>query len=348
MTSNSRVLSYLPLAHAVERSLTAAALYKGYQVFFAESLDTFVDDLQYAKPTAFGSVPRLWTIFQSRILANISQQNLDLLLSLPLISYLVSKKIRTRLGLQCATHFCSGTAPIPLTLLQWYRKIGINIAEGWGMTETSSLSCINLPFSKDNLSTIGFPLECVEMKLSEQGEILIRGDAVFTDYYLDQKSTTKSFKDGWFHTGDCAVIEAGAYKINGRIKDKFKTAKGKYVTPVPIESLLCINADIGQVCVVGSGVKQPIALIVLNETLVRDKNKTGITKRLQQTLLSVNQQLESHQKLDHLFICKNSWSIDNDLLTPTMKIKRNLIEEKYKETLTMKLSGEVIWEEDIL
>ncbi|MCJ8318722.1 MAG: AMP-binding protein [Colwellia sp.] len=348
MTSSSRVLSYLPLAHAVERSLAAAALYKGYQVFFAESLDTFIEDLQYAKPTAFGSVPRLWTIFQSRVLSSVSQKKLDRLLSLPFIGHFVAKKIRSRLGLQYATHFCSGTAPIPLSLLQWYGKIGINIAEGWGMTETSSLSCINLPFLKNNLGTIGSPLACVEMKLSEKGEILIRGDAVFSNYYLDQEGTTNAFVDGWFHTGDCAVNDSGVYKINGRIKDKFKTAKGKYVTPVPIESLLCANANIGQVCVVGSGLKQPIALIVLNETLARNRKDAEITKGLYQTLLTVNNQLESHQKLDLLLICKDTWSIDNDLLTPTMKIKRNVIEEKYNNTLTMKLSGEVIWEEDII
>lgn len=346
ISNNDRILSYLPLAHIVERSGEAIALYTGEEVFFVESLDTFIEDLQYAKPTLFVSVPRLWTIFQTQILAKLPQRKLDFLLAIPIIGKLVAKKIRTGLGVQCARAFGSGTAPIPSSLLNWYEKIGMPISEGWGMTETSSLSCINMPFASENLGTIGRPVDCVEMKLSDVGEILIRGDAVFGEYYLNPEATEESFIDGWFRTGDCAEVSAdGVYKITGRIKDKFKTSKGKYVTPVPIESALSADTDIGQVCLVGSGLTQPVALVVLNETIARKDSE--VATRLVQTLQEVNATLETHEKIDHIIICKDVWSVENDLVTPTMKIKRNLVEAKYSELVARKLQGEVIWEEDI-
>jgi len=260
---------------------------------------------------------------------------------------LVAKKVRTALGLQNCTRFASGTAPIPSTLLQWYDKLNMPISEAWGMTETSSMSCINMPYSKQNISTIGSPLPCVEMKLSDQGEILIKGEAVFNEYYLSPEATNDSFVNGWFRTGDCAEVDAkGVYKIIGRIKDKFKTSKGKYVTPVPIECSLSVNTDIEQICVIGSGLKQPIALIVINANINRKSD--GVNNRLLHTLQSVNNLLESHQKLDCLLVCKEPWSIANELLTPTMKIKRNVIENKYTQLVPDTISDGILWEEDFV
>ena len=345
-TNNDRAISYLPLAHIVERSNSCVALYVGMEVFFVESLDSFLNDLHYAKPSSFISVPRLWTIFQANVLSKISPKKLKVLLRIPILGHIVAKKIRTALGLQCSKWFVSGTAPIPLALLQWYQELGIEISEGWGMTETSGASCVSYPFYQEHLGTIGKPLDCVEMKLSEEGEILIRGDAVFSGYYLEPQKTAESFIDGWFCTGDCAQVDGqGVYTIIGRIKDKFKTSKGKYVAPVPIESLLCTNTDIEQVCVVGSGLKQPVALVVLKVTVEGHSN--DIENSLRETLQWVNKRLEAHQRIDYLFICQETWTIENDLMTPTMKIKRNIIEEKYNNFVERELSGDVIWQEDI-
>ena len=345
-TSSDRAMSYLPLAHIVERSNICVAFYTALEVYFVESLDTFVDDLHYAKPSSFISVPRLWTIFQANVLSKISPKKLNIFLKIPLIGNVVAKKIRTALGLQCSKWFVSGTAPIPLALLQWYQALGIEISEGWGMTETAGASCVSYPFHQEHLGSIGKPLDCVEMKLSEEGEILIRGDAIFSGYYMDAQKTAEDFIDGWFCTGDCAKVDdQGVYTIIGRIKDKFKTSKGKYVAPVPIESLLCTNTDIEQVCVVGSGLKQPVALIVLKASI--DNSKTDIEHSLQETLSWVNKQLESHQRIDYLFICQEAWTIENELMTPTMKIKRNIIEEKYSDFVEMEYSGDVIWQEKI-
>jgi long-subunit acyl-CoA synthetase (AMP-forming) len=346
LTDNFRSISYLPLAHIVERSNEYVGIYVGLEIFFVESLDTFKDDLQYACPTGFVSVPRLWTIFQTNILAKMPQKKLALLLAIPILGSLVAKKIRTALGLHQSQWFMSGSAPIALPLLDWYEKLDIPISEGWGMTETSGASCLNYPCSKESKGTIGKPLPCVEMKLSAEGEILIRGDAVFSEYYLDPQTTQNSFVDGWFRTGDCAEVnKEGNYKIIGRIKDKFKTSKGKYVAPVPIESLLSSNLDIEQVCVMGAGIKQPVALIVLTSTV--NKRDDEVINRLKLTLKIVNNKLESHQQLDYLIICTEIWSIENKLLTPSMKIKRNIIEDKYSDLISSPLLQDVRCEEDI-
>ena len=351
ITKDDRAMCYLPLAHIVERSNIAIGLHVGNQLFFTESLNTFIADLQHAKPTIFGSVPRLWKIFQSQILLKLSQRKLNLLLALPIIGQKIAKKIRTGLGLQYVEKFASGSAPISLALLHWFEKIGINISEGWGMSESSSLSCINYPYSHNNLGTIGHALDCIEMRLSAENEILIKGDAVFSEYYLDPNNTKEAFVDGWFRTGDCAELTAnGAYKIIGRIKDKFKTAKGKYVAPVPIENLFSSNTCINQVCLVGSGLPQPIALVVLDDTLTANTTSKSkqIATKLQDTLSFVNNKLESHQKVSHIIICHDIWSIDNELLTPTMKIKRNKIEQKYDDLVNQTLDGEVIWQIELV
>ncbi|OUS32721.1 AMP-dependent synthetase [Thalassotalea sp. 42_200_T64] len=332
-TSNDRALSYLPLAHITERSVVEGAAFDaGFQVFFVDNLSTFIDDLQHASPTIFLSVPRLWAKFQAQILVKMPDKKLNLLLSLPIIGKHVAKKIRLKLGLSNTRVFASGSAPISISVLQWFQKIGINIGEGWGMTETSGLSCGNFPFTEQRLGSIGVPVDCVEMKLSEQDEVMIRGDAVFKEYYLNPETSKESFTDGWFHTGDKGELASdGAYKIVGRIKEQFKTSKGKYVIPVPIEGMLCRNSQIEQVCVMGLGLKQPIALVVLGEGVDRFKN--DIQKGLAETLVAVNSELESHQRLDFLFVCRDPWTIENELLTPTLKLKRDNIEQFYEPYL---------------
>ena len=328
-----RVLSYLPLAHITERCVVEMVAYeKAVEVFFVESLDTFIDNLKYAAPTFFLSVPRLWVKFQQQILAKMPPKKLNFLLAIPFIGKMVAKKIRTKLGLHHARVFASGSAPISVEVLKWYQKIGVDIGEGWGMSETSGLSCGNFPFESKLLGTIGRPVECVKMKLSDEGEILISGDGVFKEYYLSPKITAESFTDEWFHTGDKGEItEDGAFKIIGRIKEQFKTSKGKYVVPVPIERMLAINVQIEQACVIGYGRKQPLALVVLAEGI--DRNHETVQQSLQQTLDEVNSELESHQRLDYLFLCKDEWSIENELLTPTLKLKRAQIEEHYQALL---------------
>jgi long-subunit acyl-CoA synthetase (AMP-forming) len=341
---DERVMSYLPLAHITERCVVELpSYYRPADIYFTESLSTFIDDVRYARPTNFISVPRLWTKFQSQILAQISNKKLQLLLKIPFIGKRVAHKIRAGLGLDKAVRFGSGSAPISPDVLRWFHTIGVNIGEGWGMTETSGLSCCNLPFQMEHLGTIGSPLSCVEMTLSEEGEVLIRGDAIFKEYYNNPEATADAFIKDWFKTGDRAELrEDGSWKIIGRVKEQFKTGKGKYVAPVPIESSLGRNTDIEQVCVMGIGRKQPIALVVLGEGVSNDRSK--VSQQLERTLEAVNGDLESHQVLDHIIVTEEPWSIENGLLTPTLKLKRDQLEQRYGHFLTAPLKGKVIWE----
>ncbi|MGB0936667.1 MAG: AMP-binding protein [Colwellia sp.] len=341
---NDRVMSYLPLAHITERSIIESAAYTcAMQVYFVEDLNTFIDDVRHASPTLFLSVPRLWAKFQAQIFAKMPAKKLNFLLKIPFIGKKIANKIKLNLGLSSARIFASGSAPIAKSLLIWFQKLGINISEGWGMTETSGMSCGNLPFVAERIGTIGVPVDCVEMKFSEQQEILIRGDAVFNEYYLNPEATAKEFTGEWFHTGDKGQItEDGAYKIIGRIKEQFKTSKGKYVAPVPIEGMLCRNSTIEQVCVIGSGLKQPIALVVLGEGI--ERTDLDVQHELQSTLEAVNSELESHQRLDYIYICAHPWDIDNELLTPTLKLKRNSIEQYYIDKLPENNSSKLVIE----
>lgn len=344
-----RLVSYLPLAHVAERAVVEHFSFGlDIEVFFVESLDTFAEDLRHARPTLFMSVPRLWTRFQSQIRGRIPEKRLQRLLSIPLVGRVVAARIRKAMGLGEARLFGSGTAPISPATLAWFSRLGMPISEGWGMTETTGLSCSNQPYRPEWMGTIGKPVDCVEMKIAANGEILIRGDAVFREYYRNPEATAASFDaEGWFRTGDIGEQRPdGAFRIVGRVKEQFKTAKGKYVAPVPIESLLAANPVVEQVCVMGSGRKQPIALAVLAEGAPRGEEE--LRTELETLLEQVNQQLESHEALDHIVVCAEPWSIENEMLTPTLKLKRDRIEARYARLLdSTPLRQPVVWEKGI-
>lgn len=340
-----RMVSYLPLAHITERGVVeGTSLYSGCPIYFVESLQTFVDDLKVARPTAFLSVPRLWTRFQAGVHEKMPEAKLQKLLKIPLLGKIVARKIRQGLGLDSVHTFGSGSAPIAPSLLEWYYRIGMPICEGWGMTETTGLSLINSPFRYERLGTIGEPLNCLQARVSEQGELQVRGDTVFKEYYKNPEATAEAFTDdGWFKTGDKAVKNSdGSYTIVGRLKEEFKTTKGKYVTPVPIESRLAANPDIEQVCVMGAGRTQPVAVVVVAEHL-RGGDRTAVRSSLQRTLEEVNGKLETHQKLDGILVTEDTWGIENDLLTPTLKLRRTQIEEQYVPKLDRVKPGSVVW-----
>jgi len=341
---HSRWLSYLPMAHITERSLvTMLSQYKSIEVFFNESLDTFASDLSYTQPTAFISVPRLWAKFQSQIFKAIPEQRLSKLLAIPFVRGLVAKKIRKTLGFAQCTYYGSGTAPIPLSLLKWYESIGINIAEGWGMTEVSGAASGNTPYVSERLGSIGVPMGNMEFKTDTSGELLVKGDAVIREYYKNPEATAEAFVDGWFKTGDMVAQNAdGSWNITGRVKEQFKTAKGKYVAPVPIESLLEANPLVEQSCVMGSGMPAPVAAIVIGER--QGMENTEIEQSLLETLKDVNQSLESHERIGQLLVVAEPWGIDNGLLTPTLKLKRAGIEKAYTDIFEAGHSQQVIWQ----
>lgn len=342
---SDRVISYLPLAHITERVyVEGSSLYNGYQVSFVESLDSFAHDVKAVQPTMFLSVPRLWIRFQMGVLAKIPQNKLDFLLKTPFIGCLVAKKIRKELGLNSTFIWGSGAAPISVATLRWYSRLGINISEGWGMTENNAIGTIGYPFRKDKIGSIGRPVVPENLRISAEGEIQLRGPNIMKEYYLAPELTAEAFtEDGWLKTGDKARMDDEGYVfITGRLKEIFKTAKGKYIAPVPIEALLMENSLIEQVCVTGSNLKQPVALLVLTpEAAQLPKDK--LASSLNNTLEQVNSRLEGHEQLDTLIVMSEDWTTENGLLTPTLKIKRTVVEEKYQKVIDSHYSEKVVF-----
>lgn len=331
-THKERVMSYLPLAHITERVVVeGGSFYKGYSLSFVESLDSFQANVKAVQPTMFLSVPRLWTRFQMGVLAKLPQKKLDLLLSIPLVRTLVARKIRRELGLDSAKIFGSGSAPLSAATIRWYQRLGINICEGWGMSESNGLGTLSLPFRDDKIGSIGRPQNPQGVRISAEGEIQVKGDNLMKEYYKDPEQTAQAFTDdGWFKTGDKGSIDSEGYiRITGRLKEIFKTAKGKYVAPVPIEALLMENSFIEQVCVTGNNLKQPVALVVLAPE-AHQIERSELSASLERTLDTVNARLESHELLDALVVVPESWSTENGLLTPTLKIKRSEVENAYQ------------------
>ncbi|PSU13163.1 AMP-dependent synthetase [Photobacterium gaetbulicola] len=332
MQDGERLFSYLPLAHITERVyIFGSSVMSGMQVAFPESLDTFIDDVKMHRPTLFISVPRLWTVFQQRILEKLPQAKLNILLKIPFISGVIKRKLADGLGLNKARVLGCGSAPVSPALLRWYESIGLNITEAWGMTESFAYSTLNHPFRSDKIGTVGNAGPGVEIKVSADEEILVRGMGLFSGYYKNEEATKEMFdEDGWLHTGDIGFMDEDGYlSIQGRKNDTFKTAKGKFVSPVPIEKRIFELANIEMMCVVGSGMPAPILLAVPHDFPNFDRERYARTA--ERVINTLNQELESHAKIKGVLMIKEPWSIENGILTPTLKIKRHLLEKKYHD-----------------
>ena len=332
----ARMLSYLPMSHIVERVLVEhGCLAVGMKVFFAESLETFTIDLNRAKPTVFFSVPRLWVKFQQGINHKMPPAKLNKLLRLPLIGGLVRKKILKALGLDKCTFAAGGAAPMPPTLLTWYTKLGLDLVEGYGMTENGAISHATLP-GKSRPGTVGLPYDGVQSRIDPvSGEIQMKSPGVMLGYYKEPGQTKDAFTaDGWLRTGDKGSLDAeGNLKITGRVKDLFKTSKGKYVAPAPIEDRLVMHEAIEACAVTGANLGQPLGIVMLNlEGIAQAADGEG-RKALETSLAvhmkHINAKLDPHEQLDCLVLVTTPWTVDNGFITPTFKIKRNRVEEVY-------------------
>jgi long-subunit acyl-CoA synthetase (AMP-forming) len=330
---DSRALSYLPLAHSYERSwIEASSMVDGRtHVFFPESPDTFLADLQRARPTYFLSVPRLWLKFQHGVFAKMPPEKLERLLRLPVIGRLVARKVRRGLGLDHVVVAGSGSAPIPPDLIAWYRRIGLRLEEGYGMTEDNSYSHASNA-SAGAPGCVGVALPGVQVRIADDGEILIKSPGQFSGYYKDPELTAQCFtSDGYFRTGDLGERGTeGLLRITGRAKELFKTSKGKYIAPAPIENRLNADPMIELSMVSGAGEPQPYALLVLAEDvrarLADPAERARIERHLEQLLARVNGELADYEQLQMLVVAPEPWTIENGCLTPTMKIKRRGIE----------------------
>ena len=327
-----RALSYLPLAHVFERAyIECTSFVAGGHIFFAEALDTFVADIQRARPTIFISVPRLWLKFQQGVFAKMPAQKLDRLLRIPLLNKLIGKKVLTGLGLDQVRLAGSGSAPIPAELIAWYRRLGLNLLEGYAMSEDFAYSHLSTQTYKLP-GYVGVPYPDVAVRISEDGEVLIKSPGCMVGYYKLPELTAESFTaDGFFRTGDRGERRPdGLLKITGRVKELFKTAKGKYVAPAPIENFINEHEAIELSCVSGVGQPAAYAIIVLAEHLRPKMKDPAVRAELDRTLTEwlavVNRHVSEYERLQMFVVAAEPWSIESETLTPTMKIKRARIE----------------------
>ena len=330
-TPGTRFISYLPLCHIAERNFVEfAATAAGGTIHFVENLDTFSRNLASARPTHFLAVPRIWAKFQEGILEKIGgQKKLDLLLSIPIVNQIIKKKIKKGLGLDKAFLMITGAAPMPPELLKWYQKIDFFIQEAYGMTENMGLNSL-MPRDEIRIGTVGKIHENCQTRIDpETKEIQMKADYNSWGYYKEEKLTQALFEDGWLKTGDMGEIDSNGFlSIIGRVKDNFKTAKGQYVSPAPIENNLSIDPHIEQCCVVGINLPQPIALIVLSLEGKKLEPSTLI-KNLEDLMENTNPHFKKYEHLSKMIVLQEDWTIENNCLTPTLKIKRPIIEQKY-------------------
>ncbi len=345
--ATDRLFSYLPLAHIFERGVVELfSLYSGAQVSFLEDLRKFPIQLPQVAPTLFVAVPAVWTRLQLGVLEKMPQKKLDRLLAIPIISGIIKKKILTKLGLQNVRFAVTGAAPISESVLRWWDKLGLTLNQGYAMSENAAYAFINHP-GKNKFGSVGQALPRSECKIAENGEILTRSNATMQGYYLEPEKTAEVIdKDNWLHTGDKGFLDDEGYLfITGRVKEIFKTVKGKYVAPAPIEGKFGTNADIESLCLVGAGLSQPVLLVSLSPG-GRAKAKEAAATSLKATMESVNATLEPHECIDHICLVSETWTIDNNMLTPTLKVKRNQVEKKYQPLVERAVSGkdEIVWE----
>ena len=345
---NARFFSYLPLCHIAERSFVeSGSLASNGTVYFSESLELFANNLRAAQPTHFLAVPRIWTKFQMGILGKMPQKKLNILLSIPIVSGLIGSKIRKGLGLDKAKYILTGAAPMSSESIAWYHRLGIKINQAYGMSEnmgghTSTLVGGYKP------GTVGKPYPGAKTRIDpETGEIQVNASWNTIGYFKEPEQTKALYtEDNWLKTGDMGELTAdGFLKITGRVKDMFKTTKGEYVVPGPIEMGFASNNFIEQICVTGSILPQPIALVVLSD-LGKTADQAEVADSLKADLLSTNPNLPSHERLGKIVVVNEAWTIDNEMLTPTMKIKRNIVEKTYSPKMENWFDHQdtVVWE----
>jgi long-chain acyl-CoA synthetase len=351
LTEKERFFSYLPLAHIVERAgLEGCSLYLGCRVFFTRGIETFLADLSNAQPTIFLSVPRLLLKIQQGVFAKIPRDRLETLLRIPILSRSVRHRILRQLGLSSVQHAASGAAPLPPEILAWYRKLGLNLSEGYGMTETL-ITHLPAPGSW-RPGCLGAAIPGVEAKLAENDELLIKSPMNMMGYYGDPEATRAMFtEDGFIRTGDLARIDPdGQLKIVGRVKEQFKTSKGKYVVPAPIESQFMAHPMVEACCLMGAGMPRPFAVVLLSEEARQQsadpKLRAGLEASLLELMEVVNTALNPHEQVSFVAAVYGPWTIGNDAMTPTLKIKRGVLENRYQAFVDdwNRQSRPIVWE----
>ncbi|MFT6006623.1 MAG: long-chain acyl-CoA synthetase [Pseudoalteromonas tetraodonis] len=326
----AKFFSFLPLNHVGERmGIEVPAIALGAQISFAEKLDTFADNLRDTQPSFLFAVPRIWTLFYQGVTAKIPEKKLNRLLKIPIVSSILKRKLKTAMGLRDIKIAATGAAITPAFIKDFYHKLDIHLIEAYGMTEVCG-SMTNSPDSDAPADSVGRAIPFGEVKIDpDSKEILMKSPYMMTGYYKDPVRTEEVLKDGWLQSGDRGTLDQNGYlRVTGRVKDAFKTSKGSYVTPNPLEETIANNQYVEQVCVAGIGLPQPIALINLSELGVQASREL-VEAALIKTVSELNATRSNFERISTTIIDQQTWSPDNGLLTPTLKIKRGELDDKY-------------------
>ena len=364
------MISFLPLCHIAEKVQSiGVGICQRYTVSFCTKFDALTVELPEVQPTLLLSVPRLWEKMMEGVMSKITRSKgvkkylalwalgvgeraaatqlagkslgpVDQI-QLKLANQLVLSKVRAALGLQHASLLASGAAPLPAQVSKWFRIFGLEINECFGMTESTGVLCLTLP-GVDCAGTVGKPVSAFEFKLADDGEILSKGRHVFVGYFKDEASTALSLQNGWLHTGDLGEwTDQGLMRIRGRKREIMKTSGGKMIAPAPIEERIKTAAIISQVCMVGDNRKYLSVLITLSEAIIADvqsksMSKGGVVtdkkllKEVSDHLEEINKSLAGFEQIKKFAVIDREFSIESGEMTPTLKMKRSVIENRFK------------------
>ncbi|PQJ80921.1 AMP-dependent synthetase/ligase [Polaribacter porphyrae] len=365
--SNHKIISYLPICHIFERTASYYNLYMGFEVYFAESIEAIGDTIREVKPNYLAVVPRLLEKIFDKIVDKGSQltgikkslffwalklgekyeayekNGIFYHFKLNIARKLIFSKWQEALGGNLK-FMVSGSAPLQERLIRVFTAAGINIFEGYGMTESSPGGTLNdLRNNGLKIGSVGKALEDIEVKIADDGEILMKGDNVMLGYYKNDEMTEKTIINGYLHTGDIGEIDnEGFLTITDRKKEMFKTSGGKYIAPAALENELKQSRFIEQVMVIGEGEKMPAAIIQPNFEFLKDWAKIKkykisdfstnkkVVNRIKEEIDFYNQNFGKWEQIKKFEITPDEWTIEAGHLTPTMKMKRKIIKEKYK------------------
>ena len=344
-------LTWLPLSHSYEHTVQFAQIAVGAKVFYAEKIEKLLDNISEAKPTIMTAVPRFYQNLYNKINMNMKKQTglkaklikatiflgkkelLKRKMSLSekllnfIVNVLVRKKVKKQFGGNLRA-FVSGGGALDKEIGEFLNAIGLPTLQGYGLTETSPVVSCN-PIQKIKVETVGPPFKGNEVKIAEDGEILVKGENVMLGYWNKKEDTEKVIKDGWLHTGDIGAInpEDGYLKITDRKKDIIVSAGGDNISPAKVENQLSNFLEIDQCMVYGDGKNYLVVLIVPN------KEFKGQKEKISEIINKTNKNLTLVEKIKKFYLINENFSIENGLLTPTMKVKRNKVVEKYKNIL---------------
>jgi long-chain acyl-CoA synthetase len=329
MPDHPRYFSYLPLSHIGERQLVEfSSIVSGGDISFVESTATVARDLPRSRPHFFFGPPRVWEQFQQAVIAKFGG-SAALKAAVHNDKHAIGDLIVKSLGLDEVMYCLTAAAPTPAALIEWWQQMGLTLMEGFGQTE--AMTVIASTHEQRRIGSIGKPVGDVQYKITEEGELAVKADGFTPGYYKQPDKTTELIQDGWIHTGDKArVDEDGFVYITGRVKDYFKTIQGKFVAPPPIEGEFAKEPHAEQQCLLGRGYAKTVMVAVLTAE-AQQKAEEEVHASIMETARSVNNGLEKHARIGAVILTREPWTIENEVLTPTLKIKRDEVEQKFGE-----------------